>query len=198
MSGSRLVRASLGGLAALALLILGEPGMASNFSGANGRTGCGNGSPVNMADNATHGFFYSNLKDTTRTAQNATRTNVYNPTDINTITVSTVTSTTDVVVYDNDYTTYCGYTWDGSGGLYGLTTCVSLNSANECEKHEVRYDNSDLDPASAANREAMACHETGHTVGLLHRNTDTSCIANPFTGARVLSSHDRSHINANY
>lgn len=67
---------------------------------------------------------------------------------------------TDVVYFDADYTTYCGFTWHGSGG--GVI---------------------------------------GHAMSLLHRDnagTEIGCM--PATLAFVVnySSHDISHINANY
>lgn len=170
---------------------------ASNFSGANGATGCSGGSPVNMADPNPHTFFYSDLAATTSDAQEWTRVNLVDPTNVNTSLLGSVNSLTDVVAYDQDYTSYCGYVWDG--GMWGLTTCVSLAAGNRCEKHEVRYDNSDIDVFSVDGRRGLTCHETGHSLGLLHRDTEGSCMrtSGPYPSF-YSGSHDVPHLNGNY
>lgn len=162
-----------------------------------------------MADNNEHTFYYSNLWTQTRDAQNAARINIYDPTDINTKLLTSVSSTTDAVVYDEDYTTYCGYDWDASApatNIWGLTTCVSINSALECEKHEIRYDVPDVLAMTSNARIGLACHETGHSVGLKHLDNPTGdatfrgcmyTLADP-TYWPFLSPHDVGHINANY
>jgi hypothetical protein len=115
------------------------------------------------------------------------------------------TSATDVVVYTQDYTTYCGRPWHpqvNGPSTVGLTTCVSPNSgASTCEKHEVRYDlswwNQNMDNGY---RRDMACHETGHTLGLRHpEDVDVadlnSCVKQNAGTIDYISEHDASHMN---
>lgn len=190
----------IGFCAAAALAaVVAPPAIAGNFTGANGRTGCSNGSPVNMADNRDHYFWYENVTSAVSSAVNYTRTNVYNPTVINTHNDSSNKSTTDVVVRDEDYSTYCGYSWHGSGGsLWGLTTCDSTNSASECEKHTVRYDLSYFNAAGTTDERGLACHETGHTLGLTHRDTDSRCMKTFGPYPTTLAGHDVNHLTNNY
>lgn len=50
---------------------------------------------------------------------------------------------------------------------------------------------------SIADRRAMACHELGHTLGLQHNSLAGSCM-NPSSLYTSLTSHDISHLDANY
>lgn len=155
-----------------------------------------------MADNEDHVFYYSSLSADMVGATTWNRLNNLDPTAINTSTTTTVTATTDVVVYDTDYATYCGYAWDGSGGtLIGLVTCVSLNSASECEKHEMRYDTSWTASRSTTWQRALACHESGHTLGLKHRDntaSDSGCLPDTQVAITHYSNHDLAHIANQY
>ena len=181
-------------LIASAGVVLGiAPASATNFSGSSGRTGCANGSPVNKADNKDHSFFYENLTEPVDAAQTYTRTKVYDPTVIATRRSSRLTDTTDVVVGDRDYDDYCGYPWHPSG-VVGLTTCNSLNAADECEKHSIRYDISYFDSASTSDRRGAACHETGHSLGLTHRGG--GCMSGVGPVPTTLSSHDETHLGS--
>lgn len=153
-----------------------------------------------MADNATHSFYYApSLPTYMRNKMNAIRTQSYDPTDINTVTSTNPNSQTDVVVYQRNYTNFCGVSWNGSGGsTVGLTNCVSL-SGNACQKFEVRFDSSYTDSATAAQRKSLTCHETGHTLGLGHRLPSSSCMI-PYVSSTETSidQHDRDAINAHY
>lgn len=108
---------------------------------------------------------------------------------------------TDVVYFDADYTTYCGFTWQGPGnGVIGLAQCVSL-SGSECQRFDLRFDTSWTDSQSDDWRRALSCHETGHSMGLSHRNnagTEIGCMPAVLTLVVNYSSHDIVHINANY
>ena len=189
-----LVAAALA-ISALAGLLAIQPASATNFFGATSGTGCTAG---NMADPNPHTFFYSDLSSAMQEAQNGVRVFIYDPTDVNTSLLGSVSSDTDAVVYDLDYTTYCGYTWDDIPNVIGLTTCVSLAGGGRCQKFEIRYDNSDVNSSSSIGfRNAIACHETGHSLGLKHNSDPNSCVQGGwYVGA--ISSHDTSHLNANY
>lgn len=188
-------------VAAAAFTLLGfhiAPAGASNFSGATGATGCGGGSPVNMADNAAHYFWYDSLTNGVENAQNNTRSSDYDPTDVNTFDDSSAKPTTDVIVRDQDYSTFCGYSWHPGGGLWGLATCNSVNGADECESHDVRYDISYIEVATQAERRGLACHETGHSLGLMHRDAGNGCMKQYGAYPASLTEHDTAHLNANY
>lgn len=108
---------------------------------------------------------------------------------------------TDVVYFDADYATYCGFSWHGSGGgVVGLAECVSL-SGSACQRFDLRFDTSWTDTQSDDWRRALSCHETGHSMGLLHRDnagTEIGCMPATLDLVVNYSSHDISHINANY
>jgi len=170
---------------------------AGHFYGATGQTGCG---APNMADNATHSFYYdASLPTYMRDKMNEIRTESYNPTDINTVTSTDPNSETDVIAYQQNYTNFCGVTWHGSGGsTVGLTNCVSL-SGSACQKFEVRFDSSYTGGGTAGQRKNLTCHETGHTLGLGHRLPSSSCmIAITSSTETSIDQHDRDAINAHY
>lgn len=134
---------------------------------------CNAGQPgsFNVGDSFDHTFFYSALSAHMTAAQNWSNANIVDPTDITVLYPGFVNSQTDVVVYDLNYSNFCGLTWHPSGAS-GLAVCITLNSVGECEKFEVRYDNSYVDGVSTTMQRAYACHETGHTLGLDHNGGD--------------------------
>ena len=74
---------------------------------------------------------------------------------------------TDVVYFDSNYSNYCGFLWNGSGGAaIGLYECQSL-SGSKCQSAWVRFDTSWTDTATDPWRRALSCHESGHSLGLL-------------------------------
>lgn len=149
-----------------------------------------------MADNRDHYFWYDALEANVQNQQDWTRTNNYDPTVVNTFNDSSENATTDAIIRDQDYTTYCGYTWHGSvGGLVGLTTCNSLNGVNECESHVIRYDNSYFNVASLSDRRGAACHETGHSLGLTHRD-DGNCMKGSTPVDPTLGTHNTNELSA--
>lgn len=182
----------------LLLVASAVPSNASNFTGASGLYGCSAG---NMGDNATHSFWYEALTPATVTALNWTRTNSYNPTDVNTVNEDLKDPLTDVIANDADYEgVTCGQTWISSisdVGLLGYALCTAL-SGTKCQQFQLYFDNDFMGPATASQEATLACHEVGHSLGLMHTNTGANCMQSPGVGSPGLTTHDISHLNANY
>lgn len=171
---------------------------AGNFSGASGNTGCNGG--VNKTDNATQWYWYDSLQSNVSAAQNWVRNNVYEAiAGLSTTNDTSEKSTTDAIVRDQNYTDYCGKNWHPAGGVWGNTSCNTLNGANECESHVIRYDNSYMNSTTQDNRRGLACHETGHSWGLQHRDTGSKCMKQfgPYPTS-LTSNHDVPHLEQNY
>lgn len=172
------------------------PAQASNWAGATGRTGCDD---LNKADNREQTYYESSLSATF----DGPATNALDYVDsvayVSTTPVSSPTSTTDQVIYDNAYTSYCNFPWwrPGSGGAVGQARCVSVNSGNECEKHEVRlsttWGNSSY--ATLNKRRSVVIHETGHALGLSHRPLRGEVMQPAVTPILAFSSHDIDHFS---
>ena len=177
---------------------LAPPVSATNFSGASGLTGCGNN---NKADSAAHGFFYVAMSPRNASAMGWARTNVLDPTKINTYSDAN-TSTTDVLVNDGYYSDLCGYTWYNpstmTGGAVGLATCGSL-SGNACEQFRVYMNQHFTDIANLTDLRSLATHEAGHTIGLLHRTGNTVMQQGyPKPSLTFDPAHDIPHLDSNY
>lgn len=171
-------------------------------------TGCMGG--VNSTDSLTHNFWYDGsalygLSQLMRDATTYARTYSYDPTDINTANAASHAPDTDVVVFDWDIgANYCGYNWhtvaNPSGTIVGLAICMGLavSVPGACEQHYVDYDESFTNNATVWNRITLACHEVGHTLGLIH-HTGNSCMVDPHDGTKAfIDGDDFAWINANY
>lgn len=178
---------------AVLVVAFGGAAQANNWSGATGNTGCT--STLNMADNADHTFYYDSVVNPSETAADGARQDNLNPTDINTSKLGSPSPSTDVVLYDQYYTDFCGLPWSG---LSGFTMCVSTNGASECEKHEVRFNLAAIDGLNPGNDKSLACHEFGHSVGLKHRSAGADGCMDPDHYYAGYAGHDEDHINANY
>jgi hypothetical protein len=89
------------------------------------------------------------------------------------------------------------YTVDPVADPYiGLTTCRALMDIDECEHWHVVYDEPWWIDASDVSRRSLACHETGHTVGLKHGSY--GCLEEGQTWNQYLGAHNTSHINSRY
>ncbi len=168
---------------------------ATNWSGASGGTGCN-------AVNRTFDYYlilqYSSLTSNMTSATNYARTNAIDPTDIDTVLSS---SNPDVSLVDADFSAVCGYTWwtSSTSGVVGLATCNSL-VLSSCKHHTVYYHQPFTDATTTANRRGLACHEVGHTLGLLHRS-GTSCMPQGYPKPALTYEHSHEvlgHINPNY
>ncbi|GAA2390079.1 matrixin family metalloprotease [Nonomuraea africana] len=160
-----------------------------------------------FADNAKHWYNYASLETRTRTAVKAALLNLDAQTDMTVAPDTTPDPSTDVESYDRYYVDHWDLDWDGSStgyNLYAYAKCVkNIAPADStqpwrCDQYEVRYDLADIDWMTTTKRQALACHEVGHTVGLSHSSESSSCLR---TGAHTTikySSHDVAHINGRY
>lgn len=178
-------------------MVSATPANASNWSGATGVGGC----YVIKADSAEHGFYYSWLTSGTAAAMDWSRTNVVNPTKINTW-FDGNNAQTDVIVVDAYYGgSICGTTWytdTSNRGIVGLAYCESL-SGSSCEQFTVYVNLSWSEDQAPDHVQALASHEIGHTIGLEHRYSGNTAMRRGYPKAsRYYDAHDWGHLNANY
>lgn len=157
-------------LIAVPVLGISAPSQATNFSGAT-TSGC---NAVNMADDFHHTYFYDSLTQRVQGGMEAVRVNLLDPTRMGTVVLSAPSGLTDVIVHDEDYVKRCGIAnWDDpTGNIWGMAPCVSITSDGRCESHFADFDLSDIPNMTNVEVNAVACHETGHTVGLEHPESD--------------------------
>lgn len=106
---------------------------------------------------------------------------------------------TDVVVFDGNFANYCGLNWYANGGgIVGLATCVSL-SGTSCEQHQVYLHEPWTTTVPTDWLQALASHESGHTLGLAHRDSGSTSMRQQYPKAsRYYDGHDVAHLNAAY
>lgn len=169
-----------------------------------------------ITDNKTVVSGYVDASDELRDALLYTRTvlaqhSSTNNTYLETSNVGTaVTETTDVVLHDRYYTDYCerenGGPWnDGTDedGIHGMTTCKTVNSAQRCERKDVRVTRYTLNKSTKQAR-LLVCHEYGHAIGLGHRTIagNETCMTKepvyPHRQNPIYAEHDRKHFRANW
>ena len=138
MARNRWIAAAAAAVLLVTTFAVATAGPAAAYAAATGQTGC-NAPNGNNAENFDHTYYYSALTTADGAATTWARLNDIDPTAMNTSLLGSVDAATDVVVYDEAYTNYCGFSWYPNPGLYALTTCVSLTTASTCEKHELRY-----------------------------------------------------------
>ncbi|WP_454131073.1 hypothetical protein [Microbacterium lacticum] len=190
----RLVVVFVGAVLAGALLG-GGSAEASNWSGATSYTGC---HQLNKADSAAHGYYYSSLNSANTAAMNWARVNAIDPTDVNTYN-DAHNAQTDVVVFDGNFANYCGLSWyPNASGIVGLATCVSLSGAS-CEQHQIYLQEPWTTTVPTDYLQALASHESGHTLGLAHRSSGSTSMRVGYPKAsRYYDGHDWDHLNAAY
>lgn len=171
----------------------------SMFQTANANWSCSDwgSSPNGMncrTDNSTFtAYSESSLSSAGKSTINSVLNSEFDPTDLSlTIESSGVYSggsETDVILQ---------YRTDLAAGLSGQAWCDDSVSSTKFDQHYAAFD---TDSPSYA----LACHEIGHTVGLLHgpqsypaqldSNSDLGCMG---TSGSSLGSHNADQINATY
>jgi hypothetical protein len=188
-------------------LAMTSPAVAAQYDNlvptANYYPQCHNGTESNgvfcQTDNATLTVWFkasitAGAESTVRLALN----NSYNGTDLNVsypAALATTGSAETDIVYERSTT---GLT----GSTIGTTWCDNAANLVDCDQHYVRFRYASID------RE-LACHETGHAVGLTHGaqawpttgNNDPvlGCMETPDTGSEpYLGSNNVDNINSTY
>lgn len=155
-----------------------------------------------QADNANHTVYVSALGPRFQTAVEASLNLSYATTDLTISYTSEPSSSTDVKY---------GYgTLPRNVG--GQTYCLDAQSSAVCGQFRIVFDADNVCAFGCSNNflRAIACHETGHTVGLLHgedalppvRNTDIrlGCLRTPLSegDTYALGQHNATEINYTY
>ena len=157
-----------------------------------------------MTDNENVYVWYQSLAADTITALNSSRTQDYNPTDLNTFNEDVLTNQT--VAIDYDYSgTICGFQWwenGQDGGKIGFSRCmIVVPGGSKCDQNRLDFDNDWMGPGQPSGvKQSLACHEFGHAMGLAHidPSVTNSCMLDPISGQQHLSGHDIAHITNNY
>jgi len=133
---------------------------------------------------AYQGYYYGSPGTNYTDATNWTRQENINPTDM--YTGSEAHDYSHVHVQDDHYNA----TWSG------LTTCPVYAGDGKCQHWHVKYDQAGYETDTDTERRTIACHETGHTTGLDHR--EYGCMESGQFSQVRFTDHDVAHINAAY
>ena len=188
---------------------------ADNWYGATGNTICGG----NMQDNDDMTYHrHSSLTSALRSAFGYAINNAV--ADLDNIDLHSEQTSpnynTDVVMKSGDYVgIWCGRYWHSTpeedipvsardaNRLIGVASCVTTSGASggSCQRFHIYIDESWATGKSTDSLRRLACHETGHTLGLSHPTGDdedeeSSCMGS--WTSRYYSDHDESHIDDNY
>jgi hypothetical protein len=114
----------------------------------------------------------------------------------NSVTGFLASATTDSVCSDAAYDA-CVFDQNfGANGLAGWNACAGTTSGSHpnqvCSVTWVRINQHYFVPLTQ-----LACHELGHSVGLRHTSSTSSCL-NTGGSASTLSTHDRAHLTNEY
>jgi hypothetical protein len=152
-----------------------------------------------MTDNRDIYFSYVDVSSQMSDASNWVRTNLVNPTALNSYYTADHTELTDMLARDQYYTDYCetqlGQRWttDGHLGLQGFATCNTVSPSGRCEQGTYRISRYVWDNRTIQYRRTIACHEIGHLIGLKHRSGSLGCMPGNRDGLPAYTTHDRAH-----
>lgn len=187
---------------ALASSAFAAPPAGANF--ADALTGdCYNDAARQCFANSTTHIVDWDLGPRTGVATYATLFQSYNTTDL------TISIPEGVTVDDDAHSVSIDvyYTNGSLTGLLALTSCLTW-SGHLCTHWHVTYDSDALYGRSDNFLQFVACHETGHTVGLTHPNLDPegysssdpvfACMTTSAGSPINLGAHNVHHINSRY
>lgn len=174
-----------------ALCVAPPVALATNFgSSASG---------YRLAEDSYPGVAKLNLSYAASDGVNHTVINVYNPTDLLGAILNNQTNCADslghdVCVLDANY---------GTTGWYGITECIGTSFGSHpnmrCTRSRVRLNLTYYSFWQNFPRH-LVCHEMGHSVGLQHRGSGSTCLYTPAFGPfpNYWDAHDNAHVNAHY
>jgi hypothetical protein len=154
--------------------------------------GPGGDEELYFPDNGTHTYCVdTGGNQSYRDALTWARDHLDNHTDMSTTFSETCQTQTDVWFYAE---------YLGGCCLWGTWDCFTWNGAGECETGDMKLNRSALDGKGQDNKDKVACHEQGHSVGLGHDNgSTTTCMAQGIDGPpKVYNGHDKDHINGKW
>ena len=154
------------------MVCLGAIAMAGNFG-------------PHFANGPTHRFKYDNLTSQMNNASDYARNNDLSPTRMDAPKTSDH-GNSDVHVMDNHYD------WNYAG----TAQCMNPQDSQVCNHFHVKF-NMKYD-YTWSQAKSLACHEFGHTVGLRHDNSRSTCMHSDDKWPVGYSDHDRNHINNRY
>lgn len=150
---------------------------------------CGGNCPY--ADNNLHTFYYNNVNLKTIDSIEVARTRQLNPTDMDSVVYYSSNADTDVIVEDGYFSTG---PYANAAGVWTCMTTVAGSNSTKCNQGRLLINTRYGDATYA-----RACHEIGHSVGLDHSESTSSCVYQPAEyGASSFSAHDIAHINGYY
>jgi hypothetical protein len=143
-------------------------------------------------------WLWGSIGPRTETAIFATLYGSYDTTNLEVLPAANHTSNIDVF-YEFEYL---------PGDFYGRHRCITRATTKRCDHAHIGFDPDVIDSYSDAKLQTGACHETGHSVGLLHgsdadpsmgdNNSVLGCMRNPITSVINMEDHNEAHINGFY
>lgn len=173
---------------AVVLVATASGAKAANFgsAGTAGTFGLTNG--VWLQVNSTWTVAKVSLEAGTANAVDSVMSTQYGPTVLN-VSVSTASCAS--------YDTCVSDSWYGANGAAGWNQCAGTTAGSHpnqtCTQTFVK-----VNLSYAIDEDVVVCHELGHSVGLRHTSSTTSCMYTSATTVYVLEPHDIGHIDGHY
>ncbi len=197
-------------LAVVAVLVAGltllPRNAQANWAGESGEVGECDATGGNITDNKDVYFFYDDISQEYRDAITSVRTDLINPTALQSYyALDGLTAQTDVVLHDRFYTDFCEdfmpapWTSNGFSNTMGMASCTALVASNgRCDQQHARISNYYLEAWGPSGDVGMTCHEVGHTLGLRHRSGTAYCMTTAIPPGVAYTAHDQAHFAANW